>query len=167
MYAMDNVASLGVSGRRYSTVFLATSPTVTSDARYKTIRGPMTPAEMAAAKDLARSIVMFKMNEEVVAKGESAPLRCGIIAQEAVSILESHGLDFTDYAFVQHDSWPAIPEEYEVDSEGNVTDVVISTGSPAGERFSVVYEDLYAWIIAGNEDYLSALNDRLAALEAA
>lgn len=142
----DASRSLGVGGFRWSVVFAATGTINTSDAREKTDVAPMTEAEIAAAKYLAKSIGTYRWLASIQEKGEGrARTHVGLTVQQAIEVMERHGLDPFAYAFICHDEWG---EEH--DAEGNVM-------LEAGDRYAFRPDQLAMFIARGLEARISAL----------
>ncbi len=176
----DNGQPLGDATRRWSQVFAGTATISTSDAREKTEVRALGPNEIAAAKDLAKEIGAFRFLSAVSDKGESAREHIGMTVQRAIEVMQSHGLDPFAYSFICYDEWgdqfQEHPAEYEqiytpetYDEDGNVLeeaktedgDLIHEAWSelvtPAGNRYSFRFEGLLAFIAAGFEARLSAL----------
>ncbi|GAA4321739.1 hypothetical protein GCM10023144_01180 [Pigmentiphaga soli] len=136
---------LGISSSRWSEVFAVNGAINTSDAREKTAVRPLTAAEINAAKQLAREIGGFKWLAAVAAKGEAARTHIGMTVQRAVEIMQANSLDPFAYGFICYDQWPE-----ERDDKGNIT-------IPAGDAYSFRKDELHAFILAGFEARISAL----------
>jgi hypothetical protein len=186
----DNSYVNGGPSNRWSVIYAGTGTINTSDEREKTWRGALTADELAASKEIAASIGIFQFNEAIVEKGaDGARLHTGVKAQQAISIMQGHGLDPMRYAFVCYDEWEAldaIPEiegqEYRpavwsdpvFDEEGTLIEepVVLEPevpmilpqlavpGRAAGNIYGIRYDELAMFLAAAQEQ-------RLAALEAA
>ena len=102
----DNAQTFGSAALRWSTIFAATGTINTSDARAKTPVAQLTPAEVAAACELAREIGTFQFLDSVERKGTAARQHVGITVQRAMEVMVDHGLDPLRYAFICHDTWP-------------------------------------------------------------
>lgn len=120
----DNVSNLGLSGFRWKEIFCANSVINTSDARVKTEVRSLNDAELAAAKQLAREIGVFKFLDAITKKGDAARNHIGMTVQRAIEIMESHGLNAYAYGFICYDEWdaeyqdhPAIYEQVIVEPE--------------------------------------------------
>lgn len=143
--------SLGSPGRKWSTVYAATGTINTSDARDKDWRGGLNEAEIRVAKALAGKIGVYRWKYAIDAKGDDARLHIGVLAQEVIEAFEAENLDPFRYGLVCHDEWEA--ESEQVDENGDV----VSSAIPAGERYGIRYDELMAFIAAGFEARLSAL----------
>jgi len=184
----DNAQTCGDASNRWSVVWAGTGTISTSDAREKTpVRG-LTPAEIAAASDLAKEIGAYKFLAALAEKGDAAREHIGMTVQRAIEIMESHGLDPYGYSFICHDEWeqqtiehPAEvvehPAVYRVSLilDGNsapikelvseayievVKDAWTEVVCDAGDRYSFRESGLYAFIAAGFEARLSALESK-------
>lgn len=165
----DNAYSCGVSARRWSVVYAATGTINTSDARDKTAVRPLTEAELAAAKDLAREIGAYRFLDAMAKKGADAREHAGLTVQRAIEVMQSHGLEPLRYGFICHDSWPASvePAEYRqrdtgmVDGRGQpIQEQVLVRAErriPAGDRYSFRPDELNLFLARGFEARLSAL----------
>lgn len=154
---IDNSFNVGAGGNRIKDLFLGSSPTVTSDAREKTWRGPPNPAELAAARRITDMLGFYQWDDAIAKKGaDHARLHFGVRAQAVWAIMADEGLidpigadgqpGTTPYAFLCWDAWGAGDEGGE-DGE-------------AGDRFGIRPDQLALFLIA-------AQDARLAALEAA
>jgi hypothetical protein len=145
----DNNRALGAAAQRWSVVFAGTGTINTSDAREKTWRGALTPAELRAARRIAAEIGGYQWNDAIAEKGEdSARVHFGVRAQAVWAIMANEGLvdpirrgkpGRTPHAFLCFDSWTA-------------------KGSRRREtRFGVRVDQLALFLIAAQESRLSAL----------
>ncbi len=177
----DNTIDLGSAAQRYRQVFAANGTINTSDAAEKTVRGPLTAAELRVAKALSGLIRVFQWNDAVAEKGEDARLHLGPTAQAVQAAFEAEGLDGFRYGVLCLDEWDdeyeAVFESVEVpaivmeadgqDGEHPVETTEIGerpTGETvlvraAGSRMGLRYDQLAMWMAA-------AADARLAALEA-
>ncbi|MEQ1726341.1 MAG: hypothetical protein ABL882_10500 [Sphingopyxis sp.] len=116
----DNAYALGTASFRWNTIYLGTSPVVTSDERDKLWHGGLNALERAAGQDIAAEIGLYQWHDAVVAKGaDGARLHCGVRAQAVWAIMARHGLiepikcagrsggkpGKTPYAFLCWDEW--------------------------------------------------------------
>jgi hypothetical protein len=92
--ASDNANSCGQNGNRWTAVWAANATIQTSDAREKTPFRDMLPAEIDAAKEIAKSIGFYHwlVNDN----GE----HCGVTVQKVIEIMDKYGLDPLHYAFL-------------------------------------------------------------------
>lgn len=197
---LDNQYDIGLPSQAYRTIYARTGTINTSDARLKCQFRDLTPAEIAAACDLARAVQIYRWRDAVDEKSSDAREHIGPTVQRAIEIMAAHGLDPFNYGFVCYDAWDrqvvdypavearaAVPPSDEVaavlDGAGNVvTPAVPATpGWPAveareaytevvreaGDRYAFRYAELSMFIAAGQAARQDALEQRLAALEAA
>lgn len=168
----DNSYDVGSGSFRCRTIYAGTGSINTSDAREKTIRGPLTEQELNWARDLAALSVIYQWNEAVVLKGESARLHCSPTVQSVIASAEKHGLDPFLYGFVCYDRWDETqevwnewPAQEEVrDEEGNVVQPAREAGRelvqeyrPAGDRYSLRPSELQFFIALGQEERIRRL----------
>lgn len=140
----DNALAIGDPALRWSIIYAVTGTINTSDAREKTEVAPMTAAEIAAARDLAREIGTFQWLASVAEKGaDKARRHVGLTVQRAIEIMESHGLDPMRYAFICYDEWEA------------------SADGDAGDRYSFRPDQLNLFIARGLEARITALEEAL------
>lgn len=137
----DNVCSLGTFSARWSTVYAATGAINTSDAREKQQVAELTEAEFRVAKKLKSLIRTYKFNDAVLAKGDAARTHFGVMAQDVKSAFESEGLVAERYAILCYDEWDEQQESVGADG------CVVSEYMPAGNRYGVRYDELFAFII--------------------
>lgn len=179
LYALtDNSIALGLASRRYTVLYASTGTINTSDAREKDWRGPLSEAELRAARTIARGIGAYRWLASIQEKGDDARLHVGVKAQDVIAALEAEGLPAMDYGFVCYDSWaaqPAVPEmpgspaTPEIrDAAGAIVSPAMPAGPPmpgrpalaAGDRYGIRPDELCLFLAAAQEQ-------RLAALEAA
>lgn len=138
---LDNTKSLGFSFARWSTIYAGTGAINTSDERYKVFYDT-DEAEKSAALEIKSIIKKFKFKDAIAEKGEeNARIHYGVGAQSVVSILQKHGLNPFDYAFVCYDKWDAIKE---VKDE---TGVITQQARTAGDKYGIRYEELAMFIL--------------------
>ena len=159
----DNGVALGATTSRWTQLYAATSTISTSDARAKTWRGELTAAELRVARRCAGLIGVYRWNEAVVEKGDDARLHVGVLAQKVRDAFRAEELDGRDYGLLCYDAWgarkgrPAV--EAVVDPDTNEIVTPAEPGEPprkAGDRWGVRYEELLAFVIAGQEQRLTA-----------
>lgn len=147
--AGDGSAPCGGASNRFNAFYATTGTIQTSDEREKGWRGPLTAAELAAAREISQAIGIYQWLSAIAEKGEEgARLHVGVRAQQVASTMESHGLDPARYGFFCYDEWDE-HTEFVGDAERTV---------PAGNRYSIRPDELLFFIAA-------ALEQRLAALE--
>lgn len=152
----DNAQPLGDVTSRYTAVFAASGTITTSDAREKTAVRGLTPSELAAATALAREIGAFKFLSSIALSGDKARDHIGMTVQRAIAIMEENGLDPFGYSFICYDKWDKQTIEHGAHPEIE-TDAWVEVVCEAGDRFSFRMDGLLAFIAAGFEARLSAL----------
>lgn len=158
--AADNTQNLGSSAKRYAVVYAGTGTINTSDAREKTAVRPLCDAELAAAKDLAREIGVFRFLSAVALKGGAARMHIGLTVQRAMEVMAAHGLDPLAYGFICHDEWSEHVERSvnEVESEGDQPARSLDARViAAGDRFGFRSDELLLFVMRGLEARLTAL----------
>ena len=166
----DNAYAIGSASFRPSTIYAATGAISTSDGTLKTVRGPLTAVELAAAKTIAGQINVFQFNDAVAEKGpDGARLHFGVIAQDVIAAMTAQGLDPMRYAFVCHDAWEAEPGRAAIPEQRDADDKLIVPAQPAvpplaaGDRYGIRYDELAMFLAAAQEQRLTALEAKLAA----
>jgi hypothetical protein len=148
---VNNVGSCGKSGNLWTAVYATNGTIQTSDARLKTPVAPLTPAELAAAQELAGMVGTWGWLTDV--GSPDARLHIGVTVQQVIAVFESHELDAFKYSMVCYDEW-----EEEVDEHtGNVR--------PAGDLYSLRYEQFALFLSRGQQALIDAQEARIAALE--
>ena len=154
------------SGFRWAQVYAKSATISTSDARFKTEPEPVPDDVLDAWGEV--DFVQFQMLDAVADKGaDKARLHSGLIAQRIDQAFKARGLDASRYGLFCWDSWEAEPEER--DEHG----AVVEPARPAGDEYSLRYEEALCMEAAYQrrradraEARLAALEERLAALEA-
>lgn len=101
----DNSQTFGSGSFRWSVIYAGTGTINTSDARDKTEVSTLTPAEISAARALAKEIGSFRF-----LSGKRTHI--GMTVQRAIEIMQAWGLDPFKYAFICHDVWEQEVKEY-------------------------------------------------------
>lgn len=157
--AADNTYPIGSAVSRVTAVFATNGAIQTSDARMKTeVRG-LTAAEMGAAKEIAREVGIFQWLARVAEEGDEARLHAGITVQKVMEIMRSYGLDPLKYGFVCYDEWEETSEVISDPDDNSKSTIKIT---PAGNRYSLRYSELNAFIARGLEQRISELEAKLA-----
>lgn len=133
--SLDGQINLGGASNRWNTVYAATGTINTSDAREKQDIQDISEAEKRVAIAIKGMLKSFRFKHAVSAKGDGARVHFGVIAQDVKAAFEAEGLDPSRYALFCHDTWEEEQEE---------NGVII----PAGDRYGIRYEELFAFIIA-------------------
>ena len=92
-------------------------------------------------------------------KGNNARIHTGAIAQRIKSVFEAHNLDPFRYGLLCYDEWDATPAER--DEDGNIT----NPAQPAGNRYSLRYEEALCLEAAYQRRRADRLEERIARLE--
>lgn len=156
---------LGQSDHRWGQIWSTSSTISTSDARLKTEPEFFPDEVLDAWGDV--DFVQFKMRESVDKKGDAARFHSGLVAQQIETAFASKNLDAREYGFFCWDEWE---EEPDVRDESGHT---VQEGHPAGDMFSLRYEEALCMEAAYQrrradraEARLATLEERLAAIEA-
>lgn len=171
----DNTYDIGLAATAYRTIYARTGAINTSDARLKCDFRDLTAAEIAAARELARAIGVYRWRDAVDSKGAAAREHIGPTVQLAIEIMQAHGLDPFGYGFICYDEWeqqsiehpavaavPARDGHPATEARAAYTEVTLE----AGDRYAFRYDELAMFIAAGQEAATVAMEARLAALEA-
>jgi len=157
----DNAYGVGTGSLRWSVIYAGTGTINTSDAREKDWRGELSEAELNVAKRLSKLIGIYKWKDAITRKGEDARLHAGVQAQDVIAAFEAEGLDAFAYGVVCYDKWDASPEVTEpiYDADGNDTGEtnIIEAPREAGDRYGIRYDELWAFVAAGLEERLQAI----------
>jgi hypothetical protein len=149
----DNTFTCGGPSNRWSVVYAGTGTINTSDAREKTAVVPLTANELAAAKDLAAAIGTYQWLSAIQLKGQGdARHHVGLTVQQAIAIMQAHGLDPMAYGFICYDQWPYTPALL---GDDGVT--VLAPEQLAGDRYSFRTDELCLFIARGFDARLTAL----------
>src|SRR3546814_6037798 len=90
---VDNTYSFGDASNRPTVLWAASGTISTSDSREKTAVVPLTPAELAAAADIARAIGTYQWLSSVAETGANAARHhAGLTVPQAIATMPSHGL---------------------------------------------------------------------------
>lgn len=157
---------VGMSDHKWETVYATTGTIQTSDERLKSFITAIPDDVLDAWGDL--SFYQFKFNDAVAEKGdEDARFHNGLVAQRIDEAFKARGLDASRYGLFCWDSWDAQPEERDEDG------AVVQEARPAGDGYSIRYEEALCMEAAYQrrradraESRLAALEERLAAIEA-
>ena len=113
----DNTLNFGGADNRVKQIFAANGSISTSDSRTKSAERDLNNAEINAAVELAKIVKIYQHKDAVNAKGRTeARLHTGVIAQEVISTMKSHGLNPFQYGFVCYDEWDDVFENRIVNS---------------------------------------------------
>ena len=154
----DNVVLLGKSSMRWKQLYAATTTISTSDERMKDNITAVPDEVLDAWGDV--SWYQYQFKDSIAEKGENARIHAGAIAQRIESVFESHGLDANKYGLLCYDEWKSEPAER--DENGNL----IRPAQPAGNRYSLRYEEALCMEAAYQRRRADRLEERIARLEA-
>lgn len=155
--ATTGVGTLGQSSRVWSTGFVQTALTVTSDENYKTDISDI-PDEVLNAWSQV-DYKTYRLRDAVELKGDGARLHVGVIAQRVKEAFESLGLDPFAIGVLCYDEWESSPAVY--DADGNTVTEAIEAGS----RYSIRYEEALALEAALLRRAMVDVQKRLSLLE--
>jgi hypothetical protein len=148
---------LGLANYRWGQIYSSNSTISTSDARLKTSIDIIPDDVLDVWADVNWS--QFQMNDAVEVKGNNARLHTGLIAQRIDEAFKAHGLDASRYGLFCYDEWEA--EEERQDDKGNV----IQEARPAGDMYSLRYEEALAMEAAYQRRRADRAEARITALE--
>lgn len=140
---IDSTYTLGTGSRRWSEIYAVNAVINTSDDRDKTYID-VTQEERNAAVEIKSNLKKFKWNNAISSKGDGARIHFGASAQTVVAIMQKHGLNAFDYAFVCYDEWDDQPEVIEIiDGQEVITQEFVA----AGNRYGIRYGELSMFIL--------------------
>jgi len=100
------VNSLGLSGKRWTTVYASTGTINTSDKRLKTEIYDISEKEILVAKELKKLLKKFKFKDAVINKKDNARWHFGIIAQDVKNTFLENELNPNEYGlFCEDELW--------------------------------------------------------------
>ncbi len=137
-----NTTHCGTASAPWAGGYTQTAFKVTSDRRAKRDIRPLEERERAVAIRCKGLLRAFRLNAEYQELGEGAVTHYGMIAQDIIEAFAQEGLDALATGIVRHNRWPERAEQR--DASGAVT----AEAAPAGDLYSVNYEELYALIIS-------------------
>ena len=149
--------TVGSASRVFSTGFVVTAFTVTSDERYKEQISPIDDQCLDAWATV--DYVKYKLKDAVLSKGDAARYHSGVIAQQVRDAFVAKGVDPFAYGVLCYDEW--IDDTGVFDEEGNQ----VSTPIDAGSRYSIRYEEALVLEAALMRRATQRLEERIAALE--
>lgn len=163
----DNTLAFGNASGRWSVIYAATGTINTSDAREKTDAAPLTDAELAASADLSRAIGTYRWLASIADKGaDKARHHAGLTVQNAIAIMQAHGLDAFRYGFICYDKWDATPEIWHDEPEKRAENgdlvreeyrILAQPARTAGDRYSFRTDELNLFLARGFAARLDAL----------
>ena len=155
--ASNGSASLGTSSLRWSEVFANTATINTSDERLKDNISDIEDAVLDAWGDVNLKVFQFK--DAIEKKGQDARIHAGVIAQQVQQAFEARGLDAFRYGLLCYDAWDA--KDAVMDEDGTE----IEPAQPAGNRYSIRYEEALILEAAYQRRRADRIEERLQALE--
>lgn len=172
--AVDNKMQFGSPNLR-ATQVCATNGTInTSDAtRKRGLRNP-TLAELAAFAMISRLPSVWQWIAKYEVEGDDARLHSGPTVQACIGIMETHGLNWSDYSCFCYDEWDDAPATYVLqpatyDQDGNlVTDECLVIDTPAvsaGSVYSLRKDELLWWCLRAQVSQIDSMEKRIAKLE--
>lgn len=182
----DGTLTVGSASRRPQTLYAVNGTINTSDARTKTPLRDLLPNEIAAAKELARSIGVYQRLRAIDEEGEeNARQHVGLTVQHAIEVFTQYGVDPFSWSMICYDKWEDIYRRHEaewedigeVDDEGNSIQVKVRDAwdelvVAAGDAFGFRADEMHYFILRGiaadiDEDRAerAALEARVQALE--
>lgn len=165
---------IGSAAYKPNNIFAVNGAIQTSDSRYKTPKEELSDSELLVASDLSHLICKYKLLSAVGDKGDKARYHVGVIAQEIISTFQSHGLDALSYGIVCYEQWDSQEEVWTTtesvhDEQGNlIKDAETILDTPfraAGDMFSVRYDELSMFVVAGMSEGMKKLEERLTSIE--
>lgn len=150
----NNANDIGATSQRVRNIYAANPLITTSDARLKTAPRVHTAAEDAAALEIMQLPMLWQWLHEADTQG--APYHAGPTVQAVIEIMQAHGLDWSAYSFVRHDTWGAvdevietIPAQYDDDGAEIAPEqtVVVQAAQPAGDVYSLCKEELLWFVL--------------------
>jgi len=156
-FLCDTTATLGDASKRWGQLFTTTAPNTSSDERRKQQIAEVPDEVLDAWEEVKWR--QYKLNDSVESKGEGSRLHTGLIAQNIDAAFKGRGLDASRYGLFCHDAWTAQPEE--TSEEGTA----ISPAMPAGDEFSLRYEEALSMEAAYMRRMMQRLEARISKLE--
>lgn len=163
--AGDNAMVCGWGLSRWSVVYAANGTINTSDAKEKTPLRDFNAAELAAAKELADMVGVYKWLKDINEKGrEEALWQIGVTAQSVDELFRKYGLNALEYGMLTRDIFPEAPPVYETDPETG-EEVCRFEGRAAVDRWGANYAQINQFLIRGMHERMKDVERRLALLE--
>lgn len=140
--------SVGLPDYPFNALFSNTGTIQASDERLKQLIRKVDDNVLDAWSKVEYQ--MYKFNQSVEDKGESARWHFGVIAQRVEEAFRESGLDAFEFGILGHDQWDERPEvrrtwPEELADDGTVLaqggSEVITAHTPAGDRYSVRYDE--------------------------
>jgi hypothetical protein len=139
---VDGTINLGVNGLRWDNIWAVNGTIQTSDEREKQDIAELDAAEKRVAVALKGLVKKFRFKDAVAKKGDGARIHVGVIAQEVITAFVTEGLDANRYGVLCYDEWDEQPELL------NENGIVSRPRLPAGDRYGIRYDQLFAFVIS-------------------
>lgn len=175
----DGQGQLGMAGHAWANIYSKTAVQVTSDMAMKTLIGQVGADTFAEAAKLADAIagiatIGFKLNDAIAAKGaDGARIHFGYSAQDVWGAITDAGLDPSKYALITKSPLYDVQDVATGGKNADGTDKTTRTCTPLlgadnepVYRLMLRYEQIYSLLIWRQGAHQSAIEARLAALEA-
>ena len=154
-----NLIALGAANALWKQLYAGTTTISTSDERLKDNITAIPDAVLDAWGDV--NWYQYQFKDSIEEKGSTkARIHTGAIAQRIESVFNAHGLDANKYGLLCYDEWKAEPAER--DEDGNI----VQPAQPAGNRYSLRYEEALCMEAAYQRRRADRLEERIARLEA-
>ncbi|HGK3822205.1 TPA: phage tail fiber protein [Klebsiella pneumoniae] len=156
---VDNQSALGAASLRWTQLY-ATNSTMGSSNKLKK-RGLRDPSDVEndAFYEIALLPFVWQWLEKYQAEGDDARLHSGPTVQDAIAIMEKHGLDWSSYSAFCYNSWPSWPGGIDPETGQYLAPY------PAGEDYSFRKEELLLWMLRATVERQKSIEARLSALE--
>jgi hypothetical protein len=164
----DNTYTLGASGRRWKTVYSATSAINTSDSRLKNTISSIDDKLLDAWETIQPK--QYKFNDATEKKGDTARFHTGYLAQDIEKACIDNDIDISKYGLFCYDSWeeePEISEDVEVEKDGVKTTEkrIVQQKREKGDMYALRYEEALVVECAYLRRENNRLKDRLSKIE--
>ncbi|OAZ73918.1 hypothetical protein SRCM100623_00747 [Acetobacter pasteurianus] len=161
--------NIGVSAQPVNTVYSKNAAVVTSDANLKTVAGYLGDASYADGQKLVAALatvkpVVYQLNDSIAEKGaDKARFHVGYLAQDIEAAITKAGLDPARFGMWTKTALFTVTEN----KDGTLKQTATVDTSGNQQYIQMLrYEEIFPAVLAGVSSSLSALTDRVAALEA-
>ena len=164
----DNAIDLGLASGRFDDIYASNGTINTSDKNEKQEIAKLSPELMKVAARVSKEFVSFKWNSAVEGKGKQARSHFGAIAQRVEEAFYAEGLNPWDYGVLTMGSWmestglDGVVTRHDIEGE----DEVVPDDAELRVLLGVRYNELQSFIAAYNEQRFTAMEQRLAVIEA-
>ncbi|WP_198509102.1 tail fiber domain-containing protein [Serratia sp. TKO39] len=156
---VDNALDFGAAAFRVKQYWGANSSINTSDARHKTTPRNISVDEINAFYEIGQLPWVWQWLERYSSEGDEARLHSGPTVQAAISVMDKHGLNWSDYSAFCYDRWDGEEERKDL-STGELIPAV-----EAGDRYSFRKEELLLWISRATIEKQKEIESRVSMLE--